>query len=203
MKDLLFRLIPSATIAGRIEDEDGEPISWAHVTAFRSSYSNGKRTFTIRSDELHERSGRVPTCSVCLRDAISFRPRIILARRTAASMKTSITTARQPERKLRADVLSRHVRCGEGAVHHREIGRRNSLDGFHDAADCGLPREGPGHQHDSRYASMSNIRWSSSRRGEEPIQSDSMTFGPNNEVKKDGTFELQGVAPGSYTIRRR
>src|SRR3984957_14469600 len=46
MKDLLFRLIPSATIAGRIQDEDGEPITWAHVTALRSSYSNGKRTFT-------------------------------------------------------------------------------------------------------------------------------------------------------------
>jgi hypothetical protein len=33
------------------------------------------------------------------------------------------------------------------------------------------------------------------------IQSDSMSFSSNNEVKKDGTFELPGVAPGSYTIQ--
>jgi hypothetical protein len=33
------------------------------------------------------------------------------------------------------------------------------------------------------------------------IQSDSMTFGPSNEVKKDGTFDLPGVVPGSYTVQ--
>jgi hypothetical protein len=33
------------------------------------------------------------------------------------------------------------------------------------------------------------------------IQSDSMTVGPSNEVKKDGTFDLPGVAPGSYTVQ--
>jgi hypothetical protein len=44
MKDLLFRLIPSAIIAGRIENEDGEPLPWAHVSALREIYSEGKRT---------------------------------------------------------------------------------------------------------------------------------------------------------------
>src|SRR5262249_48073474 len=33
------------------------------------------------------------------------------------------------------------------------------------------------------------------------IQNDSMTFSANNEVKKDGTFELPGVAPGSYIVQ--
>ena len=33
------------------------------------------------------------------------------------------------------------------------------------------------------------------------MQSDSVTFGPSNEVKKDGTFDLGGVAPGSYTLQ--
>lgn len=44
MKDLIFRLIPSAVIAGRILDEDGEPLPWVQVNALRQTYSEGKRT---------------------------------------------------------------------------------------------------------------------------------------------------------------
>jgi hypothetical protein len=43
VKDLLFRLIPSAVIAGRIIDEDGEPLPWAQVIALREVYAEGKR----------------------------------------------------------------------------------------------------------------------------------------------------------------
>lgn len=46
IKDLLFRLIPSAVIAGRILDEDGEPLPWVQVMAVRQTYSEGKRTLT-------------------------------------------------------------------------------------------------------------------------------------------------------------
>lgn len=47
MKDLLFRLIPSAVIAGRILDEDGEPLPGASVAALREIYSQGKRSLSI------------------------------------------------------------------------------------------------------------------------------------------------------------
>ena len=46
MKDLLFRLIPSAVIAGRILDEDGEPLPGATVSALREVYSEGKRSLS-------------------------------------------------------------------------------------------------------------------------------------------------------------
>jgi len=42
--DLVFRMVPWSVIAGRITNEDGEPISYADVTAMRSSVENGKRT---------------------------------------------------------------------------------------------------------------------------------------------------------------
>ena len=52
IKDLLFRLIPSAVIAGRILDEDGEPLPSVEVSATREVYAEGKRTlstFTVVS----------------------------------------------------------------------------------------------------------------------------------------------------------
>lgn len=41
--DLLFRLIPTGAIVGRVYDEDGEPISGVSVQALRYSYVNGSR----------------------------------------------------------------------------------------------------------------------------------------------------------------
>ena len=45
IKDLVFRLIPSAVIAGRIFDEDGEPLPSVQVSALREVYAEGKRAF--------------------------------------------------------------------------------------------------------------------------------------------------------------
>ena len=50
VKDLLFRLIPSAVIAGRIFDEDGEPLPSVVVSALRETYSEGKRSLSTFSN---------------------------------------------------------------------------------------------------------------------------------------------------------
>jgi Carboxypeptidase regulatory-like domain len=47
LKDLLFRLMPSGVIAGRILDEDGEPLPSVNVTAAREVYSEGKRALSM------------------------------------------------------------------------------------------------------------------------------------------------------------
>jgi carboxypeptidase family protein len=49
VKDLLFRLIPSGVIAGRILDEDGEPLASVTVSALREVYDEGKRTLATSS----------------------------------------------------------------------------------------------------------------------------------------------------------
>ncbi len=49
MKDLLFRLVPSAIIAGRIYDDDGEALPGVSVTALREEYSKGKRELRSKS----------------------------------------------------------------------------------------------------------------------------------------------------------
>jgi protocatechuate 3,4-dioxygenase beta subunit len=44
MKDLQFRLIPAGVISGKIYDDDGEPLPGVQVNAVRQVYSEGKRT---------------------------------------------------------------------------------------------------------------------------------------------------------------
>jgi protocatechuate 3,4-dioxygenase beta subunit len=47
--DLLFKLIPAAVIAGRVFDEDGEPLPNAQVMASRETYYQGHRTVATRA----------------------------------------------------------------------------------------------------------------------------------------------------------
>ncbi len=49
IKDLLFRLIPSGVISGKILDADGEPLPSASVQALRQTYSEGKHSLTPAS----------------------------------------------------------------------------------------------------------------------------------------------------------
>jgi len=48
LKDLLFRLTASGVIAGRIIEEDGEPLPSVNVTAAREVYADGKRALAMR-----------------------------------------------------------------------------------------------------------------------------------------------------------
>jgi len=58
LKDLLFRLIPSGVIAGRILDDDGEALPSVNVTASREVYADGKRALavgaTVETNDLGE-----------------------------------------------------------------------------------------------------------------------------------------------------
>ncbi len=58
LKDLPFRLIPAAAIAGHVLDDDGEPLPRVNVSASPDTYSNGKRAFgnyaTVQTNDLGE-----------------------------------------------------------------------------------------------------------------------------------------------------
>jgi protocatechuate 3,4-dioxygenase beta subunit len=50
INDLVFRLIPSAVISGRILDEDGEPLPSVTISAWREAYQEGKRTLSMSAN---------------------------------------------------------------------------------------------------------------------------------------------------------
>lgn len=58
LKDLVFRLLPSAVISGLIQNENGDPLPWVRVSALRATYQRGKRTLssqvTVVTNDLGE-----------------------------------------------------------------------------------------------------------------------------------------------------
>src|SRR6185369_11304382 len=46
LKDVVIQMTPQAVIAGRVTDQDGDPVANIAVSVFRYGYSNGKRTLT-------------------------------------------------------------------------------------------------------------------------------------------------------------
>jgi hypothetical protein len=58
LRDVLFRLIPSAVIAGRVINDDGDPMPWVQVNALREAYFGGKKTLfpetTVTTSDLGE-----------------------------------------------------------------------------------------------------------------------------------------------------
>jgi protocatechuate 3,4-dioxygenase beta subunit len=200
MKDLLFRLIPSATIAGRIEDEDGEPITWAHVTALRSSYTNGKRTFTPAStNATNDRGeyrlfglspGRYFISATYHPGASHGGSESDFDYGGADSLKENYVLTFYPGTYESTKAQSITVKSGDEIPSMDFTMRPTAVFRVKGHVVNSIPN--PKHVDHPMVFVMP-------RGG--AIQSDSMTFSANNEVKKDGTFELPGVAPGSYIVQ--
>jgi protocatechuate 3,4-dioxygenase beta subunit len=200
MKDLLFRLIPSATIAGRVEDEDGEPIAWAHVTALRSSYSDGKRTYTSAgmnsTNDLGEYRlfglppGRYFVSATYHPGAVHAGPDSDFDYNGADNLKENYILTYYPGTYDATKAQSITVKSGEEIPSMDFMMRPTAVYRVRGRVINTIP---------------------DAKRVEHPLvfivprggamQNDSTTFGPSNVVKKDGEFELPGVAPGSYTVQ--
>src|SRR5579863_1242890 len=199
IKDLLFRLIPSATIAGRVADEDGEPISWAHVTALRSSYSNGKRTFTTAATNSTNDLGEYRLFGLAPgRYFISaaYHPGSMHGGfdedydyNGAESLKENYVLTYYPGTYDATKAQSVTVKSGEEIPSMDLMMRPTAVYRVRGRVVNTIP--------DPKRVERPMV-FIMPRGG--AIQSDSVTFGANNAAKKDGTFELPGVAPGMYTI---
>jgi len=201
MKDLLFRLIRSAKITGRVADEDGEPIAWAHVTALRSSYANGKRIFTSAATNatndlgvyrLFDLSpGRYFISVTYHPGALHGGPDSDFDYNGADSLKENYVLTYYPGTYDSTKAQSITVKSGDEIPSMDFMMRPTAVFRVRGRVINAIP--------DPKRVERPMV-FLTPRGG--AMQSDSMiTFGPSNAVKKDGTFELPGVAPGSYTVQ--
>jgi len=197
LRDLLFRLVPWGVIAGRVLDEDGDPLPWAQVSALREVYSNGKRKLSpealVPTNDLGEyrlfglKPGRYfvsakfkPGLHVIGRgevredDVDDSRPEFmpIYYRNSPDPEGASTITLRAGEEIPGVEILMHPVSTFRvrGRVYNMVSGRRSNA--------------GVIVQLEQRN---SNVSWGS----------------PEHQAiveNPDGSFEIAGVLPGSYTL---
>jgi hypothetical protein len=201
MNDLLFRLIPSATISGRVENEDGEPLPWARVSALRQVYADGSRTLSMEET--------VPTNDRGEYRLFGLRPgRYFLA----ANYHPGGHEVGQDQ---------------EAEFENADSGREDYVRTFYPGVPDASKAEAIAVKAGEEIPSMDfllrpvavywvrghvyNLVATSSKRPRnnivvqlQPKQSgllyNSYSSGQNNLVKADGTFDLRGVLPGSYIL---
>src|SRR5229473_1659800 len=197
LKDLLFRLIPWSVISGRILNEDGEPLPWAQVSSLREVYREGKRKLSsevlVPTNDLGEyrlfglKPGRYfvsakykPGLHIIARgevredDSKDSRPEFmpIYYPNSPDPAKASTITLKAGEELTAVEILLRPVTTYRvgGRVYNMVAGRRSSTGVI-------VQLE----QHNS------NVAWGSP---------DHQSIVEN----ADGSFEIAGVLPGSYTL---
>jgi Carboxypeptidase regulatory-like domain len=197
LRDLLFRLIPWGVIAGRVLDEEGEPLPWAQVSALREVYSGGKRKLSsevlVPTNDLGEyrlfglKPGRYfvsakykPGLHIVGRgevredDSDDSRPEFmpIYYPNSPDPAKASTITLNPGEELNAVEILLRPVTTYRvrGRVYNMVAGRRSNA--------------GVIVQLEQRN---SNVAWGSPDR-------------QLNVESSHGSFEIAGVLPGSYTL---
>ncbi len=195
LKDLLFRLLPSAVISGRIQNENGEPLPWVRVSALRAGYFRGKRTLynevTVVTNDLGEyrlfglRPGRY-FVSATYRAGQRLEADELEEYSEDGGKSGSVTTyySSTPD-PARATAL--HIKPGdeisatdvllEPTTSYSIRGHVINLGGRRNGANITLALE----------ARATGLGWSVPSR---QAQVD----------KPDGAFEIQGVLPGSYLL---
>src|SRR6266705_1337458 len=196
-RGLLFRMIPWGVIAGRVLNEDGDPLPWAQVSALREVYSSGKRKLStealVPTNDLGEyrlfglKPGRYFICAkykpglhvvgrgeVREDDSDDSRPEFmpIFYPSSPDPVRASTITLKAGEEVPAVEILLRPVTTFgvRGRVYNLVGGRRSNT--------------GVIVQLEQRN---SNVAWGSP-------DHQSIVENP------DGSFEITGVLPGSYTL---
>jgi hypothetical protein len=90
VKGLLFKLVPNAPLSGRVLDSEGEPIEGVTVTALRSGYERGERHWFSRGSALTNDLGEFRIASL---EAGNY----IVAAAPGFTLKGELETSDKPE----------------------------------------------------------------------------------------------------------
>lgn len=201
LKDLHFRMSSSAVISGRVMNEGGEPLPWVQMTAIRIGYSHGKRRSVFYSsqagaetNDLGEfrlfglppgryliRASYIPG----IRDDIGGNSRLIMNEKDSSVAylpvyyPNSVDAAKATAIQVKAgeDIPSIDFLLARSRVQRVKgrVIRAAATKARRDMWAYAVPR--------------------GSGMGESKMSSNVA------EIASDGTFEIKGLAPGSYWVR--
>jgi protocatechuate 3,4-dioxygenase beta subunit len=198
MKDLVFKLKPMAVIAGKVLNEEGEPVPNLAVTAFRPGYSRGRRELQLAGSAMTNDLGEfrvarlAPGCYLVAATALSGVP--------SATTPTGAPVGDAPEEAYvttffphSADANSGTcVQVGMGAeargydirmVRTKTVRLKGKLSGMPPGAEGG-----------AIFLARKNSGVSASGGGF------LITGGMAPANPPDFTFEFKGLRPGSYLL---
>jgi protocatechuate 3,4-dioxygenase beta subunit len=194
VKDLVIRLQPSAIVEGRVTDEDGDPMPNAQVAVLRQSFASGRSHWEQAAGERTNDLGEYRIAGLAagtyyvsvtpppdLKNWIETASKDELRSRSNASSNksppTSYTTTYYPGTRDRGEAAPIQLHAGDDFPANFSLTRSPSLA---IRGSVALPRGATG-----------------------VVMAHSSDFGvmlSSADVRKDGSFEIRDVAPGSYAV---
>jgi hypothetical protein len=190
LSDLNIRLMPPAAVAGRVRDEDGDPWTHAHIGVFRSVWEGGKRQLQgFASAEVNDagefRVGHLPPG----RYYLSADPDATWEKRNRVASAPQLQPTWYPSSLDSSSAMPVVLLPGQELTGAEIRMRRSGVYRIRGKVS-GLPGvpvlSGPS-------------PWMTPR-----LEVSSMREGGNSKggfLKQDGSFEVEGIAPGTWQIR--
>jgi protocatechuate 3,4-dioxygenase beta subunit len=189
LKEITFKIQPNAVASGRVLDEDGEPMPSVMVAALRSIYARGKRQYLPLGTGMTNDPGEYRIANMAAGRYLISATRM---NQTAANTKTP---EGEPEKTYVTTYYPNALEAGGAAP--VDVTAGGDVGGM-----------------DIRMAKVKSVRLKGKVIGAPVDQQISVRAIPKDagviaiitgqsaQVKKaDGTFEMVGVTPGSYTLR--
>ena len=186
LTDLVFRMLPTAVISGRVVDEDGDPMAGVQVSALRNSYRSGQRSLEVQAssgtDDLGEYrlSGLPPgKYIVAVTPATNYRSLGMKdTSDTPDKPDLAYVTTYYPNTPDKTQAVAVQVHPGDEVPLSFNLVKINTF----------------------RVRGFITNPSKTNSKGVVVLRSDDSESVFNAaEVEKDGKFELKSVAPGSYT----
>ena len=191
VKDLVFRMLSAAVVSGRVIDEDGDPMPNVEVTLLHYGYATGRRKLqserSERTNDVGEyRMGGVFPGQYFI--SASPAPDFTMANNKAkdgAQSDTAYATTYYPGTFDRTQAAPIDLHPGDDLPINFSMAPTHT---YHIRGSVANPGEHKQAGTGSRGMVML-----------QPKEFDDVFSAA--EVEKDGSFEIRGVAPGSYAIR--
>ena len=191
LSELNLKLMPAAAISGRIRDEDGDPWTHANINIFRSVWEGGKRQLQgFRSAEVNDggdfRAEHLPPG----RYYVSAEPDAYWEKRNRVASAPQLQTTWYPSSLDSSSATPVVLLAGQEFTGAEIRLRRSSVYRIRGQVSGlrGIPvLPGPSQWMTPRLAASSTPGVGGNSQG--------------GLLKPDGSFEVEGVAPGTWQIR--